>query len=332
MQQSRQLRIILITTFIIVAALLITIIFLTQNIMNNLKNSPKEIRNKVAILTSDEVADQSWGSLAYKGKINIEEQFSIKAHLDSKLDTEEKMQNTVKRDIEKGYNILIGHGGEFSGVFTKLAPAYPKVRFITVHGTAQYPNQTVYIYDQGDVEYFAALASSLKTKSNKVGLIDSSDSRAKNPEFEKGLNHYKPNIQFYYKVVNSRDDGKKAVSLLKELKNQGVDVVYSKGNGYNREVIEYAKHHGIYVVGYLDDQSYMGKQTVLTSVVNNIPQIYVAIMKDFYSQKGIPSGEVILKEKDGVYGLAPFGPMFSEAEKRYINKELKKYKQGKLSF
>lgn len=330
MQQSRQLRIILIITFIVVAALLIPLIFVTQNIMNTLKSSPQD-KNKVAILTSDEIADQSWGSLAYKGKLNIEEQFSLTVQLDSELDTEKKMEKAAITDINKGYTILIGHGREFSGIFTKLAPAYPKVRFITVHGTAKYPNQTVYSFDQGDMEYFAALAASLKSKSHKVGLIDSSDSRAKNPMFERGLHHFNSENHFYYKVVNSRDDGKKAVSLMKELKAHGVDVVYSKGNGYNRDVIEYAKHQGIYVIGYLDNQSYMGKNTVLTSIVNNVPQVYVAIMKDYYSQKGIPSGKVMLKEKDGVYGLAPLGPMFSKAEKRYIDNELEKYKQGKLS-
>ncbi|MCD7036360.1 BMP family ABC transporter substrate-binding protein [Metabacillus sp. GX 13764] len=331
MRQARQLRIVIFVAGLALAALVSAILFFANNVLKDMQKKPA-VQTKVAILTSDVIEDQSWGSLAYKGKLKIERQFPADAKVDSQLGTEEQQVSAAKKDIDQGYQILIGHGREFSGVFAKLAPDYPKIKFITIHGEAKYPNQTVYTYDQGDVEYFAALAAVMKTKTGKIGLIDASESRAKNPEFEAAIKHYRPGTRFYYRVVNSRDDGKRAVELLEELKAKGVDVVYSKGNGYNRDVIEYAKHHSMYVIGYLDDQAYMGKEAILTSVTNDVPQIYTAIMKDYYGEKGISSGRVMLKEEDGVYGLSPFGPMFTEKEKRYIEKEMARYKKGELSF
>ena len=41
----------------------------------------------------------------------------------------------------------------------------------------------------------------------------------------------------------------------------------------------------MYVIGYLDDQAYMGRPVILTSVINDVPQAYNAIMKDYFSKR-----------------------------------------------
>ncbi|MFC0272919.1 BMP family ABC transporter substrate-binding protein [Metabacillus herbersteinensis] len=331
-QQSKQLRFISFITMIVVTVVLVTIGFKANDILTQTDAASQVNTTKVSILTSDVIVDQSWGSLAYKGQLKIEEQFPLTVKLYSEIATEKLMQSTVEESITRGSEIIIGHGREFSEVFTSMAPKHPDVHFVTLHGDAKHSNQTVYTFDQGQIEYFAALSASLKTESNKVALLDAFEAREKNPEFEKGIKHYNPNAEFYYKVVNSRDDGKKAIQLMNELISEGVDVVYTKGNAYNREVINIAKSHNVYVIGYLDDQSYMGKDHVLTSVVNDVPQAYVSIMKDFFSAEGIPSGKVMLNESDGVYKLAPFGPMYTEEEKEMIQSEINRFHRGDFPF
>ena len=59
---------------------------------------------------------------------------------------------------------------------------------------------------------------------------------------------------------------------------------------------------------------------MLTSVINDVSQMYVEIMKDYFSEEGIQPGLKLLTEEDGVYQLAPFGPMFTEDDLQYINK------------
>lgn len=332
MQQSKQLRIISFVAVTIILAVLLIVGFRAKAIFDNAETSAELQEQPVAILTSDVVADQSWGSLAYKGKLKVEEQFPVQVELVSELDTEIERKAAIREAIDRGVNLIIGHGREFSGVFNLLALENPDVRFVTLHGEPGAANYTVYTFDQGEIEYFAALAASIITQSGKVGILDPFEARARNPEFETGLKHYKPEAQFQYEVVNSRDNGKKALELTKKLIDSGVDVIYSKGNSYNREVINYAKDNGVYVIGYLDDQSYMAKETVLTSVLNDVPQAYVAIIKDYFSETGIPSGTVMLDEDDGVYRLSPLGPMFTGKEKNFIESEMKKYKDGEITF
>lgn len=328
MQRSRQLRLILLLALIVVASFLIIIISKTQGIIS--QQTTKKVENtSVAILTSDVLTDQSWGSLAYKGKINIEQKYPVSAQVISEVNTNQKMKEAAEKVIQNGTKVVIGHGREFSTVFTELAPKYPHVHFVTIHGTSRYKNQTVYTFDQTKIEYLAGTAAAMKTRTKKIGLIDAFEAREKNPGFEKGLKASDSSIAFYYRVVNSRDDGAKAVKLLRELKDEGVDIVYAKGNSYNQEVIQEAKKQKMYVIGYLDDQAYMGRSVILTSVINDVPQAYNAIMKDYFSKKGLQSGEVKLDAWDGVYKLAPFGPMYSKQEKQILYSKVRMSTQPK---
>ena len=327
MQRSRQLRLILLLALIVVASFLIIIISKTHGIIS--QQTTKKVENtSVAILTSDVLTDQSWGSLAYKGKINIEQQYPVSVQVISEVNTNQKMKKAAEKVIQNGTKVVIGHGREFSTVFTELAPKYPHVHFVTIHGTSMYKNQTVYTFDQTKIEYLAGTAAAMKTQTKKIGLIDTF-AKEKNLGFEQGIKAYNPSIAFYYRVVNSRDDGAKAVKLLRELKDQGVDIVYAKGNSYNQEVIQEAKTQGMYVIGYLDDQAYMGRSVILTSVINDVPQAYNVIMKDYFSKKGLPSGEVKLDARDGVYKLAPFGPMYSKREKQILYSKVRMSTQPK---
>jgi transcriptional activator of comK gene len=327
MQRSRQLRLILLLALIVVAAFLIIIISKTQGIIS--QQTTKKVENtSVAILTSDVLTDQSWGSLAYKGKINIEQQYPVSAQVISEVNTNQKMKEAAEKVIQNGTKVVIGHGREFSTVFTELAPKYPHVHFVTIHGTSSYKNQTVYTFDQTKIEYLAGTAAAMKTQTKKIGLIDTF-AKEKNLGFEQGIKAYNPSIAFYYRVVNSRDDGIKAVKLLRELKDEGVDIIYAKGNSYNQEVIQEAKAQGMYVIGYLDDQAYMGRSVILTSVINDVPQAYNVIMKDYFSKTGLPTGEVRLDTRDGVYKLAPFGPMYSKQEKQILYSKVRMSTQPK---
>ncbi|KHF39981.1 basic membrane lipoprotein [Halalkalibacter okhensis] len=334
MQQSKQSRILLLITLVVAILFICLLLLRISSLLFGFEtvSSTDDENVKVAIITSDQVIDQSWGSLAYKGQLEIEEKFPVTASLYSEIDSEELIERTIEEAIEENSNVIIGHGREFSTVFTKLAPLYNDTHFVTIHGTSEHENQTVYTFNQGKVEFIAALAASLKTENNKVGVIDPIDTREQKKHFEKGLKYYNPDSIFYYSVVGSRDDGKRAVEILEDLIEEGVDVVYSKGNAYNRDVIEQAKKHGINIIGYLDDQSYIAEDLVLTSVLNDVSQAYVAIMNDYFSVEGIPAGTVILTDHDGVYKLAPLGSMFSEEEKQYIHSELEKLHQNGFPF
>jgi transcriptional activator of comK gene len=322
---------ILLFTIFVAILLVFTMIYKSSDILNVEAECDEEDETRVAILASDHILDQSWGSLAYKGQLEIEERFPINTTLHSELITDALKEETAVQMIEEGTDLIIGHGREFSETFTSLAENHPNIMFVTIHGTATYENQAVYTFDKGKVEYFAALVAALKTKTKKIGVIRSYEDRELVTQFEEGLQFYAPNVSLLYETVPDRNDGDGAIRAMNNMLDIGVDVIYTKGNGFNQQVIEYAIMKDIYVIGYLEDQSYMAKDHVLTSVTNDIPKVYVAIMDDYFSDEGISSGETSLNNGE-VYGLAPLGWMFAEVERKYIYNEMKKYYKEDIVF
>lgn len=336
MHPSEQPKRILSISVIVASVLIFIMLYQSSRIllMDDTDGSGNESEGitKVTILTSDQIIDQSWGSLAYRGKMEIEEKFPVSTVLHSEVATDEEKKAAVKTALDNGSDLIIGHGREFSHVFTNLAQDSPECIFVTIHGTAKYPNQAVYTFDQGEIDYFVALAAAMKTETNKIGTIDAIDERTNFPQFERGLTYYLPEAEYFYEVVGSRDDGDAAVEIMENFLEEGVDVIYTKGNAYNQYIIEQARKHDIYVIGYLDDQAYMARELVLTSVINDVSQAYIAIMDDHFSEGGIEAGVTVLDESHGVYKLAPFGPMFTQQELDYIESQMDKFNSGELTF
>lgn len=317
---------------IAVTCLLLTAAFVIKTMNSANQETENTKTTTVTILSAETTTDQSWGSLAYYGMTNIQQAYDVKTELVSELSSETLQENAAVKAAKLDSEIIIGHGREFSPIFNKVASSYPDTTFVTIHGDSKHKNQAVYTYDQGEIEYIAGIAATLVTKTNKIALIDAFEAREKNPQFERAIKKVAPEAEFSYVVVNSRDDGDQALTLMNELLEEGYDVFYAKGNGFNRDIIKRAIESNTFVIGYLDDQSYMGQTNVITSVMNDVPAAYLAIMKDYFSESGIKSGKTILTEDDGVYSLAEFGPMLSEEDKQYIAEEKEKKEQEKFSY
>ncbi|WP_163582729.1 BMP family ABC transporter substrate-binding protein [Gracilibacillus saliphilus] len=313
MEAKKQVKYILAITLIVVSIFVIFLVFKSNQIMNNM-NASETAPTKVLILTTDRLNDQSWGSLAYKGKILIEEEYNVTAEVLGEVNAVRDTSSLVERYVDEGYELVIGHGREFSEPFYRIINQYKNVQFVTLHGDNIAKNLAVYTFNQNEIEVIAGMAAGLKTKSNKVGLVDAVENSHKDWGFPKGIELIDDSIELLYKVVPERTSKSEAKLVAAELIDQGVDVIYTKGNSYNQEVINYAKEQGIYTIGYLEDQSYMAENKVLTSVLNNVPMAYNAILEDFLSEEGIKFEKKYLDDNDGVYGIAPFGPMFSEDE------------------
>ncbi|SER15321.1 transcriptional activator of comK gene [Gracilibacillus ureilyticus] len=313
MEPKKQLTYILLITLLVTSVFFIFLLLRSNQIMSDMNASAQE-PEKILIVTTDKVTDQSWGSQAYKGKMKIDNLFNAEVTLESEVNLDVELENIIQQAIQEGTGLIIGHGREFSEIFYKLTNLYKDTQFVTIHGDYTNSNLAVYTFDHQEIEYVAGVAAALKTSSNKIGVIDAVNNEHKDWGFSEGINSIKPEIELMYSVVYSRDDHEKALEIARKMINDGVDIIYTKGNSYNQSVINLAKTEGIYVIGYLEDQAYMAEDYMLTSVLNDVSQVYKAIVNDYFSEEGIPSQKNILNTTDGVYGLAPLGNMFSKEE------------------
>jgi transcriptional activator of comK gene len=333
--QKKQTKVIIRTGILVCLCILLFLAYKTNSILTNQRVLETSLGDptRVGIITSDVVNDQSWGGLAYEGKLRISELFPIEVELLSEKDTPEEMKAATLELIEKSTKLIIGHGREFSELFTELAPNHENVHFVTIHGTSVHPNQSVFTYKDFIEGYYAAgMTAGLMSKSKKIAIIapfDPDEETVKS--FIKGIDDLNLNIEYMIRIVGSRDDEEKALLLTKELVDLGVDVIFSRGNLYNRVVIDEVRKSEIYAIGFIDDQSYMAKDHVLTSVMNDVPQTYVKILEQYFNSEGIQSGTTALSYKDGVYRLADFGQMVPPDIRQRVSEYMENFHRGELT-
>lgn len=333
MNSAKQMKAILFVAVILTSLIIVILAFRVNTVLHPQINGNENNKTLVGVITSDSILDQSWGSLAYEGKLKISESFPVEVELISEMETEEKMKHAALDLIHKGNTLIIGHGASFSPVFTELALGYPEVHFVTLNGYATHANQSSFWLNHKSPDYFAGMIASLMTKTNKVAIIDSFGTHVEEMlGFFAGIEEFNPDAEVYSRVVGSWDDEETAARYTQELVDLDVDVIFTRGNAFNRAVIHEVEKAGIYAIGFVDDQAYMAEENVLTSIINDVPQAYLIIMKQYFSKRGIQSGQTILDFKDGVYRIAPFGDMVPLSVQEKVVEQLKKYNRGEFNF
>ncbi|NJP38337.1 BMP family ABC transporter substrate-binding protein [Alkalicoccus luteus] len=291
---------------------------LSSRVITEESNQSEASGPNISILTSDAIRDQSWGSFAFTSQVMIRDEFGIQAELHPELTTETLRDYRTAKEAEDGADMIIGHGREFAATFAEYAPQYPEVEFVSLHGETNHDNHTVYTFDVAPTEVLAMTAATIKSESGSVGVLSKYGDWRSRELVEERLQEL--DTELHYEVVEDRNDTEKAMEALERLRDAGADVIYSRGNTFNRYVIQQAAEDDFYVIGFIDDQSYLSREHVLTSIVNNVPLVYEKIMTDYLSEEGLTGGTVELSAEDGVFYLAPFGPMFSEADMDELKK------------
>jgi transcriptional activator of comK gene len=281
-----------------------------------------ELNPETVILTSDSVRDQSWGSHAFYSQIYLEEHFNADVEIYPNLTTDMLKEFRTEKELENAADLIVGHGGEFSEVFEKYAPQYSETEFVTLHGDSSHDNHTVYTFDISDAEIQALIGGAEISKTKKIGVLSKEGDWHGYDEIKNTLENFYEDIEILYETVESRNNKEEALEALDILLEDGADVIYSRGNTFNRYVIDQARKRDFFVIGFIEDQSYLGEDCVLTSVVVDIPAIYERMMSDYLSEDGLPGDVQMLTLEDRIYGISSFGPMYTEEELYRVNEKI----------
>lgn len=284
---------------------------------------------KVGLLVEGKIYDQGWDGQAFRGLQKIEREYQAQIECIEHADKPDIQWGEAKRLADQGYGLIFGNGRSFEPIFNKLAVSYPNTRFVFFNGNAQGSNVSVINFTPESMGYFSGMIAGMMTKSHKVGLIPAYMSMHEIEPFVAAVKKQHPKNEVLIQDVGSWSDGKKAGDIARKMIQAGADVLAPMGDGFNIDVIMEAHHAGRLAIGYISDQSFVSKNTVITSVVQNVSPLYVTVAEQYLSGT-LKSGDVEVDFKDGAQQLGTFGPMVPAEVKEKINRELERYKQGDL--
>lgn len=213
----------------------------------------------------------------------------------------------MREYAEDGYHVIMGDAFGAERIARRVAKAYPETAFTFGSGIGPAePNFAVFDNWIHEPAYLAGMIAGKQTKNNVIGAVAAMTIPEVNRlcnAFCAGAKEVNPETKCKFSFIGSFFDPPKAKEAALAQIEQGVDVIYAERFG----VIEAAAEKGIAAIGNMSDQSQLGPDTVVTSVVwdmwPTVKQVLAQVKAGVFTSQDF--GQFSFMGKGGSY-LAPY--------------------------
>ena len=290
----------------------------------NVDSSPEASTSssfRVAMVTIGPKDNNSWAQSGFEGLNLIKDKFNAQVDFTDNIDGEHS-EAAIRKYAQSGYDLVIAASGGYIKAAEKVAKEFPRTKFALV---TTYPgnnqNLGAVAFRSGEVGYLTGALAAIKTKSNKVGYIVGAPYPVYKEEealFRRGVKATNPTVQASTAFLNTWSDTDKATKVATDMVASGVDVLTINADEAGLAALKaVTQKPGVLVIGWGKDQYELAPGKVLTSVLEDIPNLVLNAV--VLTQQGRWEGKLYkfgLREK--IYDFAPFrGTLTSQEEETF---------------
>ena len=229
---------------------------------------------RVVLLLTGVISDGGWSQLAFDGLRTLGPGFQT-AYAENI--TLAQMQEVVRGYCDDGFNLLLGHGFEFSSALLDIASDYPKQSFFVTSFLPQprVPANLQYI----NLGYFGAaygagaLAALISEHKQAVGFVGGEDDPTQQRIlkcFIAGARNTVPGIQALGIITGDYDNAAKGREAAETLVGNGADVIWHAADVTGLGAIQGAVAGKAKVMGCYSDQTSLAPDAMATSFEMNL--------------------------------------------------------------
>jgi basic membrane protein A len=224
------------------------------------------------------VTDQSWNQWGYEGlkkakaDCGVDIAYSENVFQDAQLET-------FRNYASQGYDIIIGHGGEYSDSAAAVAKQYPNIKLGVTNGVTAGGNVSTIKISYRQMGYLAGVLAAYMTKTKYLGMVVGETIAISNEGFEgftAGAQSVDKSIKT--KMVSTGDwaDVDKAHEAGLALISEGIDVLWHVLDTADAGLLAAAQDKGVYAIGLYRDSSNLAPKAVIGSTLGSpTTQVYV---------------------------------------------------------
>lgn len=225
---------------------------------------------KVALLTPGSITDAGWNALAYKGLMDIKEEFGAEVrHVETK--TLQEHAPTFRKFARDGYDLVIGHGFEYQDAAARVAEDFPDTVFITTSGNTVRQNMAPIVFCMEEATYLLGIVSARMSASGKLGLLGGMEIpsiESSFETFEMGAKSVRPDVTVKAVYTGSFEDVVRAAEATRALVDQGYDFIFHNADAAGRGMFQVLEQtQGVYGFGSNADQNDLAPDATLASAV-----------------------------------------------------------------
>ncbi|QAS54559.1 BMP family ABC transporter substrate-binding protein [Halobacillus litoralis] len=262
---------------------------------------------QVGMLVETTIHDQAWGQQGYKGLQTIQEDYGVDIYFKEGIKNYTQTAEAVEDLVNKGVDVIFGHSNIYGNHFREIHQAYPEVDFIYFNGEFSAENVTSLNFSARAMGFFAGMVAGEMTETNRIGLIGVFEWQPEVEGFYEGVIHQNPEADVDIALTNSWENTQMALMFYENMSEEGADVFYPAGDIFNVPVIEQAQIDGNYAIGYVQDQSSVAENTVLTSTVQKVDEVY-RIAMERYMNDNLPGKALMFDFQEGAIEMGEYSP------------------------
>lgn len=252
---------------------------------------------KAAIVLPGVITDKSFNQAGYEGMTRAADKLGIEFAFSEKTAQPDQPQ-ALSDYARRGYDVVIGHGGEFQESVERVARRFPDTRFIIVNGTKPGGNVSTMSFDFPGLGYVMGYLSGKMSKSGKGGYIGAQKLKfyvELGEGFAKGFKDARPDGEVFTAWTNDWDDVAKGKEAALNQISQGADVIFPSMDNAVVGSLQGAKEQKKKAIGIYYDAIADWPDTVLQSAIFDLRNALVTILATAKDGK--------LEGKAYIYGL-----------------------------
>jgi basic membrane protein A len=228
-------------------------------------------KTRVALVMPGVVTDQSWNQFAYEGLMAAKNECNLEVAYSEKVSQDEQVEVFRQYALE-GYDIIIGHGGEYAVSIKQVAGEFPNIEFGNSNGFEKAPNLSNYIVSFAHMGYVSGCLAGMMTKTGKVAEISAMPLpivKQGEEAFKRGVKYVNPSAKVTFVTTGSWEDVTKAREAALALIADGHDVLTYHLDTAEVGVISACEDKGVYAIGTYRDVSEMAPKAVIGSALGS---------------------------------------------------------------
>lgn len=232
---------------------------------------PGVSKTKVAILFPGVVSDKSWCQAGYEGLVAAQAECDLEIAYSEEVAQDEQVE-VFRNYAAEGYDVIIGHGGEYYEAAMKVAPEFPDVEFSITNAITAEGNVNTIKMSKRQMGYLAGYLACEMTSSGKVALVYAQDNPSNKEGFEgfvAGASSCGKDVEAQVVATGSWTDVTKAREASLALIDDGVDVLWQILDAADVGVFSAADDSGIFSIGTYYDQSGLAPNAAIGSVMGS---------------------------------------------------------------
>jgi basic membrane protein A len=236
---------------------------------------------RVAIVMPGNITDKSWNQAGYEGLMRAREELGIEVAYSEKVaqpDQTEAMADYARR----GYDVVIGHGGEFQEAGNRVANRHLETMFVVNNGTEPSDNLATADFYYRQFGYLLGYLGGKMSKTGKGGFIGAQKikfSTDLQESFVEGFKAARPDGEVFVAWTNDWDDIAKGKEAALNQINQGADVVFPTMDNAAIGSLQAAKDNDAWAFGLYYDAIEDWPDTVLQSAIFDIRSAMVSYLE-----------------------------------------------------